>query len=120
MPYMPWSPNVAGGGIEHCGPWVYGPYVSRQINVDANGCNIVGDAANQGSIAIDPTDPNNIVIGWRQFDTVESSFRQAGWAYSHDGGLSWVFPGSILINPDYNFGTSPGCRGECRRNFLLP
>lgn len=96
MPYMPWSPNVAGGGIEHCGPWVYGPYVSRQVNVDSNGCNIVGDAANEPSIAIDPTNPNNIVIGWRQFDTIASDFRQAGWAYSHDGGETWTFPGSIV------------------------
>ncbi len=36
-----------------------------------------------------------MVIGWRQFDTIESSFRQAGWAYSHDGGHSWVFPGVL-------------------------
>ncbi len=104
MPYMPWSPNVAGGGIEHCGPWVYGPYVSRQVNVDANGCNIVGDAANEPSIAIDPTNPDNIVIGWRQFDSIESDFRQSGWAYSHDGGETWTFPGSIQPG---TFGSDP-------------
>jgi hypothetical protein len=70
-------------------------YVSVQVNTDEFGNNIVGDAANEPSIAVDPTDPRNIVIGWRQFDTIESNFRQAGWAYSHDGGRSWTFPGVI-------------------------
>ena len=66
---------------------------SVQVNVDAFGANIPGDAANEPSIAVDPTNPNNIVIGWRQFDTISSNFRQAGYAYSHDGGRTWTFPG---------------------------
>jgi hypothetical protein len=33
----------------------FGPFVSHQVNVDANGNNIVGDAANEPSIAVDPT-----------------------------------------------------------------
>src|SRR6267378_116244 len=33
----------------------YGPFASFQVNVDANGNNIVGDAANESSIAVDPT-----------------------------------------------------------------
>jgi len=57
--------------------------------------NIVGDAANEPSIAVDPTNPNIIVIGWRQFDSVSSNFRQAGWAYSHDQGRSWTSPGVL-------------------------
>lgn len=68
---------------------------SIQVNVDALGNNIVGDAANEPSIAIDPTNPDRIVIGWRQFDTITSDFRQAGYAYSDDGGLTWTFPGSL-------------------------
>jgi len=35
------------------------------------------------------------VIGWRQFDTVNNSFRQGGWGYSDDGGRSWTFPGVL-------------------------
>ena len=72
-----------------------GPYVSVQVNVDANGQNIVGDAANEPSIAINPTNPDNIVIAWRQFDTISSNFRQAGNAYTFDGGQVWTFPGVI-------------------------
>jgi hypothetical protein len=63
--------------------------------VSATGANITGDAANEPSIAMDPTNPNRLVIAWRQFDTITSNFRQAGWAYSHDGGLTWTFPGVL-------------------------
>ena len=31
-----------------------------------------------------------MVIGWRQFDTIASNFRQAGVGYSTDGGATWV------------------------------
>ncbi|MCX6282810.1 MAG: T9SS type A sorting domain-containing protein [Bacteroidetes bacterium] len=66
-----------------------------QVNVDANGNNIPGDAANEPSMSINPTDPQYIAIGWRQFDNVLSNFRQAGYGYSGDGGLTWTFPGVI-------------------------
>jgi len=66
-----------------------------QVNIDQFGQNIIGDAANEPSIAVDPTNPNNIAIGWRQFDNISSNFRQAGYAYSTDGGQSWTFPGVI-------------------------
>ncbi len=36
-----------------------------------------------------------ILIGWRQFDTISSSFRESGYAYSHDGGQTWTFPGVL-------------------------
>src|SRR5262245_39129074 len=72
-----------------------GSYQSFQVNVDAFGNNIVGDAANEPSIAVNPTNPSNIVIGWRQFDSVTSSYRQAGWAYNFDGGHTWTFPGTL-------------------------
>ncbi len=72
-----------------------GPFISVQVNVDGLGQNIVNDAANEPSIAVDPTNPNVMVIGWRQFDSVFSNFRQAGWAYSHDAGATWTFPGSL-------------------------
>lgn len=62
-----------------------------QVNVDEEGNNIIGDAANEPSIAIDPTNPDRIVIGWRQFETIESNFRQAGIAISNDGGEYWQY-----------------------------
>ena len=72
-------------------------YFTAQVNVDSDGNNIVGDAANEPSIAVDPTNPNRLVIGWRQFDNVNNNFRQAGYGYSNDAGETWTFPG--VINP---------------------
>lgn len=72
-----------------------GPYLSIQVNVDALGNNILGDAANEPSIAVNPMNPMNMVIGWRQFDSIASNFRQAGWAYTFDGGAHWTFPGVL-------------------------
>jgi hypothetical protein len=66
-----------------------------QVNVSAAGLNIVGDAANEPSMGIDPTAPNRIVIGWRQFDTIASNFRQAGQAWSNDGGRHWTNTGGL-------------------------
>jgi hypothetical protein len=54
----------------------FGPFTSYQVNVDANGNNIVGDAANEPSIAVDPTNHNKMAIGWRQFDSFTSNFRK--------------------------------------------
>ena len=71
------------------------PYPSVQVNVDGQGLNIVGDAANEPSIAISPVDPDRVVIGWREFADVRSNFREAGWAYSADAGASWTFPGVL-------------------------
>lgn len=70
-------------------------FFTTQVNVNEEGLNILGDAANEPSIAVDPTNPDRIMIGWRQFDNVNSSFRQAGYGYSLDRGQTWTFPGSI-------------------------
>src|SRR6184192_1549754 len=73
----------------------FGPFTSHQVNVDASGNNIVGDAANECAISVDPTNPSRMAIGWRQFDDVTSNFRQAGYGYTTDGGLTWAFPGVL-------------------------
>ena len=38
----------------------HGVFTSYQVNVDANGNNIVGDAANECSISVDPTNGNRM------------------------------------------------------------
>lgn len=75
--------------------WEHNGFLSVQVNVNSLGNNILGDAANEPSLAVDPTEPNRMVIGWRQFDTVASNFRQAGWGHTADGGQTWTFPGVI-------------------------
>jgi len=89
-------------------------FFTSQVNVDSDGNDIIGDAANETSIAIDPTNPNRIVIGWRQFNTITSNFRQAGYGYSLDGGLTWTFPG--VINPGV-FRSDPVLDFDSEGNF---
>src|SRR5438128_7224549 len=73
----------------------FGLFTSYQVNVDANGQNILGDAANECPISVDPTDGNKMTIAWRQFNDVTSNFRQGGWGYTTDGGMHWTFPGVL-------------------------
>src|SRR5206468_6094551 len=73
----------------------YGVFISYQVNVDASGNNIIGDAANECTISVDLTNLSTMAIGWRQFDDVTSNFRQAGYGYTTDGGLTWTFPGVL-------------------------
>ena len=70
-------------------------FASIQINVDGEGKNIVGDAANGPTIAVDPRNPEVMVIGWRQFDKTNSNFRQAAYTSSNDGGLTWTQPRTL-------------------------
>jgi hypothetical protein len=76
----------------------FGSFTSFQVNVDANGNNILGDAANECSISVDPTQLSKMTIAWRQFNNVISNFRQAGWGYTTDGGTTWTFPGVLENN----------------------
>jgi hypothetical protein len=94
--------------------WVRGSHVSIQVNVDDQGNNIINDAANEPSIAVDPNRPNWMVIGWRQFDTINNNFRQAGWAWSHAGGRTWTFPG--VVDPGV-FRSDPVLDADADGNF---
>jgi hypothetical protein len=87
---------------------------TTQVNVDANGMNIVGDAANEPSIAVDRTNPNRMAIGWRQFNTISSNFRQAGFGHTIDGGQTWTFPG--VIEPGV-FRSDPVLESDAYGNF---
>lgn len=75
-----------------------GAFTTYQVNVAPDGLNITGDAANEPSIAVDPTNRNKMVVGWRQFDSVASNFRQAGYGYTTNGGASWTFPALLQDN----------------------
>ena len=68
----------------------FGRFTSIQVNVAAGGVNISGDAANEPSIAVDPTNYTRKAIGWRQFDTISSNFREAGYAYTTNSGATWT------------------------------
>ena len=73
-----WNIGVSPGMISQ-----HGTFTSYQVNVNANGQNITGDAANEPSICVDPTNRNKMTIGWRQFNSVASNFRQARLGIHH-------------------------------------
>ena len=88
--------------------------ITTQVNVDANGQNIVGDAANEPSIAVDRNNPDRIAIGWRQFNTISNNFRQAGYGFTTNGGQTWTFPG--VIEPGI-FRSDPVLESDADGNF---
>jgi hypothetical protein len=93
----------------------FGVFTSFQANVDAQGNNILGDAANEPSISVDPTDGNKMMIAWRQFNSINSDFRQAGWGYTTDGGIHWTFPG-VLQNSVFR--SDPVTKSDETGNFF--
>lgn len=91
----PALPALPRPGALPAPPVRYQAFTSIQANVGPGGVNVLGDAANEPSIAVDLTHPNRMAIGWRQFNSVESNYRQAGWGYTVDGGRTWTFPGVL-------------------------
>jgi hypothetical protein len=94
---------------------VFGAFISYQVNVDQNGQNILGDAANECAISVDPTDGNKMTIAWRQFNSVTSNFRQGGWGYTTDAGVQWTFPGVLQNNV---FRSDPVTKSDETGNFF--
>ena len=92
-----------------------GGFTSIQVNVDASGNNILGDAANESSITVDPTNHNRMAIGWRQFNSVMSDFRQGGWGFTTDAGMTWTFPGVLENNV---FRSDPVLKSDEAGNFF--
>ena len=105
-----WRIGVSAGMVSQ-----HGPFTSYQVNVDSIGRNITGDAANEPSICVDPTNANKLAIGWRQFNSVASNFRQAGWGYTNNGGTSWTFPGILENNV---FRSDPVLNSDTTGRFL--
>jgi hypothetical protein len=93
----------------------FGLFTSFQVNVDANGNNILGDAANESSITVDPTNHSRMAIGWRQFNSVMSDFRQGGWGFTTDAGTTWTFPGVLENNV---FRSDPVLKSDEVGNFF--
>ena len=93
----------------------FGGFTSFQVNVDASGNNILGDAANESSITVDPTNHDRMAIGWRQFNSVQSDFRQGGYGYTTDGGNTWTFPGVLENNV---FRSDPVLSSDENGNFF--
>ena len=93
----------------------FAAFTSIQVNVNASGQNIVGDAANECSISVDPTNTSKKTVTWRQFNDVNSNFRQAGWGYTTNAGTTWTFPG--VLEPGV-FRSDPVTQSDEAGNFF--
>ena len=73
----------------------HGVFTSYQVNVDAVATTLSVTPQTSLASPLIRQIPIRMAIGWRQFDTVVSNFRQGGWGYTTDGGLNWTFPGVL-------------------------
>ncbi len=87
--------------------------------MDSRGNDILGDAAEDPSIAVIPLNPLNMMLGWRRFETVTSNLGQAGWACTLDGGENGTLPGGYMPGRGGRYHlivpTNPGCWGSYGR-----
>ena len=120
-PWEKYKETVQDAYLPLLNPQTSSPYqftnvtvTTRQVNVDAAGMNILGDAANEPSMAVDPTNPLRLAIGWRQFDHVASNFRKGGFAYSNDGGLTWTGKSALK---DATFRSDPVLASDANGRF---
>lgn len=59
---------------------------------------------NEEQVAVDPTNPDNLVAVWRDF---RLGYRQIGWGYSHNGGVTWT-EGGLVDQTPYGRDSDPG------------
>jgi Neuraminidase (sialidase) len=83
-------------------------WVNLQLNRDAT-----TQVQNEEQIAINPTNPDNMVAVWRDFRT---GVRRVGWAYTFDGGETWT-EGGLITEPKYPFQSDPGVTADRDGNF---
>lgn len=68
---------------------------------------------NEEQIAINPTNPDNMVAVWRDF---RLGYRQVGWGYTFDGGATWT-DGGLFVEPNYEWQSDPGVTTDKHGNF---
>ena len=97
------SPLGTTGATRAASTIPFGRFTIIQVNVNGVGADIVGDAANEPSLVVNPSNHSRMVIGWRQFDTIASNFRQAGFGYTTNAGATWttgkIQPGVFRSDP---------------------
>lgn len=83
-------------------------WINVQLNRDAT-----SQLQNEEQIAINPTDPDNMVAVWRDF---RLGYRKVGWAYTFDGGETWT-EGGLIPETHYAQQSDPGITADSDGNF---
>ncbi|MBC8366870.1 T9SS type A sorting domain-containing protein [bacterium] len=78
-----------------------------RINSDSS-----GELQNEQQVAVNPTNPDNLVAVWRDF---RLGYRRVGVGYTFDGGLNWT----DTLLPDYHYTrhSDPGITYDSQGNF---
>jgi hypothetical protein len=86
-------------------PW--GDYPNIRINQDET-----TQLQNEEQVAVNPTNPNNLVAVWRDF---RLGYRRVGVGYSFDGGMSWTE--DLFEDYHYPRHSDPGVTVDLNGNF---
>ncbi|MBD3336589.1 MAG: hypothetical protein GF355_13840, partial [Candidatus Eisenbacteria bacterium] len=70
---------------------------------------------NEEQIAINPTNPDNMVAVWRDF---RLGYRRVAWAFTFDGGQTWT-DGGLFEEPTYPRHSDPGVTADAEGNFYV-
>jgi hypothetical protein len=68
---------------------------------------------NEEQIVMNPKDTTNLVAVWRDF---RLGYRQVGYGYSFDGGLTWGQ--DLFVEPNYIWQSDPGVTVDTAGNFF--
>ncbi len=68
---------------------------------------------NEEQVAVDPTNPDNMVAVWRDF---RLGYRQIGWGYTHNGGTTWT-EGGLIGNLPYDWASDPAIAANSAGRF---
>lgn len=82
-------------------------YLNIKVNNDTT-----TELQNEEQIVMNPKDSTNLVAVWRDF---RLGYRQVGYGYSFDGGLTWGQ--DLFVDPYYPYGSDPGLTVDTAGNF---
>lgn len=91
LPNLAW----AGEGEDPCTLWEADGFRSTLLSVGPDGCNSLIDDNSNPSIAIDPENPDRVVVTWRQIPDNTFDRIDAPISYSSDRGATWSHRGSV-------------------------
>ena len=108
--------------LDHQGVYPLKNFLDNPLFVDYN-ISFETTPQNEPTVRISRTDPNVVVAAWRDFRlgwTEPNVVRRIGYAYSHDGGLTWSE--SQLLpdpNPDHLSQSDPVLTSDASGHFYL-